>query len=183
MKKINLEKHKTLAERYTKALWNIAQEKDNVQKFSEELNSIVNILEQNPDISGFFVNPAIKKEDKKDVLYKSFNGKIDNELYNFLNIMIDKNRLYLLPNIEYLYNKRISEAANILDIEAVTAIELDDELQNALQSRLEKITGKNIRITNAVTPSIIGGVILKCRGNVIDGSILTQLKSLQKQLI
>ena len=97
--------------------------------------------------------------------------------------MIDKNRLYLLPNIEYLYNKRISEAANILDIEAVTAIELDDELQNALQFRLEKITGKNIRITNAVTPSIIGGVILKCRGNVIDGSILTQLKSLQKQLI
>ncbi len=52
-----------------------------------------------------------------------------------------------------------------------------------LSGKLEKITGKHINIINITDESIIGGVVLRFGSSVIDGSIQTQLKSIQKQLI
>ena len=183
MKQINLEKYKTLAERYTKALWDIAEEKNEVEKFGQELSSIIDAISENTDIEGFFVNPVIKIEDKKEILQKSFEGKVDEEIYNFLNLLVDKNRMFLLPNIKHLFNDKIFEKQNVLNVEAQTVIELNDDMRNLLIKKLEKITNKNVKITNKINKDIIGGVILSFDGNVIDGSVQTQLKRLQKQLI
>ncbi len=95
MKQINLEKYKTLAERYTKALWKISEEKNEIEKFGKELSEVTDIISQNPDIEGFFVNPVIKNEDKKEILKEAFEGKIDAEIYNFLCLLLDKNRIFL----------------------------------------------------------------------------------------
>ena len=183
MKQMNLEKYKTLAERYTKALWTIAEEKSKVEKLGQELSSIMNVIDENSDIEEFFVNPVIKISDKKEILQKSFEGKIDADLYNFLNLLVDKNRMFLLPNIKNLFDEKIYKKQNILNVEVQTVIELDADMKNLLIHKLEKITGKNIRIINNINKSIIGGVVLSFDGKVIDGSVQTQLKRLQKQLI
>ena len=116
-------------------------------------------------------------------MQKSFEGKVDEKIYNFLNLLVDKNRMFLLPNIKYLFNEKISEKQNILNVEAQTVIELNDDMRNLLIKKLEKITNKNVKITNKINKDIIGGVILSFDGNVIDGSVQTQLKRLQKLLI
>lgn len=183
MKQMNLEKYKLLAERYTKALWSIAQEKGATEKFGEEIKTISDMIFQNPDINGFFTNPIIKIEDKKEILKTSFKNKIDDELYNLLNVLVDKGRMFLLPNIQILYFQKIAEKNNILDVEVQSVIPLDEEMKNLLSAKLQKITNKNINIMNVINKTIIGGVILKFDGKVIDGSVQTQLKRMQKQLI
>ncbi len=183
MMQMNLEKYKTLAERYTKALRAIAEEKNKVEKFSSELGEIVNTMLKNPDIKSFFVSPVIKAEDKKDVLQKSFENKTDDDIYNFLNILIDKNRMFLLESIEKLFKEKLSQKQNMLDVTAQTVIALNEDMKARLADKLSQITGKNINVINIIDKSIIGGVILKFDGTVIDGSVQTQLKRLQKQLI
>ena len=179
----NLEKHKTLAQRYTNALLTSAQEDNIIEQVGQELKEIINIFNQNPDIENFFSSPIVKKEDKKDVLEQTFKGKINDKFYNFLNILTDKNRMFILPNVEYLYSKKLAEKANIIEVEVQTVIELDSDIQNALKEKLHKITGKNIQLKPIINKEIIGGVILNFEGQTIDGSVKTQLSKLQKQLI
>ena len=183
MAKLKLEKYKTLAERYTKALLNIAKEKNITDKISTDLNEVTKVFNENEDINMFFTSPIVKKEDKKDILEKAFKEKIDENLYRFLNVLTNKNRIFILPEINCLYNKHILEENNILEVEAQTVISLDDNMKNLLIQKLEKITNKKIQLTNTINKEIIGGVVLIFNGNVIDGSIKTQLKELQKQLV
>ena len=105
------------------------------------------------------------------------------KIYNFLNLLIDKNRIFLLGNIKSLFEQKVSEKKNILNVEAQTVIALDEDMKKQLSEKLEKITGKNINIINVINKSIIGGVILRFESKVIDGSVQTQLKRIQKQLI
>lgn len=183
MKQMSLEKYKTLSDRYTKALWQIAEERNETEKFGRELSEVTNTISENSDIEDFFVNPIIKISDKKEILQKCFEGKIDDKLYNFLDLLVDKNRMFLLENIRIAFNKKIAEKQNILNVEAQTVIALDDDMRAKLSEKLSKITGKNINIINVIDKSIIGGVILRFDGNIIDGSVQTQLKRIQKQLI
>ena len=183
MAQTNLEKYKTLAERYTKALLKIAQENNTIEQTGKELKEITELFAKNPDIEGFFTSPIVKKEDKKEILEKSFKGKIDEKFYNFLNVLTDKNRIFILPNIENIYHEKLTKAENILEVEAQSVIKLDKNMQNALIDKLTKITGKKISLTNTINKDIIGGLVLKFDGKVIDGSVKTQLKRLQKQLI
>jgi len=183
MAQTNLEKYKTLAERYTKALIKIAQENNSIEQTGKELKEITGLFAQNPDIEAFFSSPVIKKEDKKEILEKSFKGKIDEKFYNFLNVLTDKNRIFILPNIENIYHEKLAKAANILEVEAQSVIKLDKDMQSALIEKLEKITNKKIKLSNTINKDIIGGLVLKFDGKIIDGSVKTQLQRLQKQLI
>lgn len=179
----NFEKYKILAERYTKALLNIARENDIVEKIGNELKEVRDIFVQNSDIENFFSSPIVKKEDKKDILEKSFKNKLDSKFYNFLNVLVDKNRMYILPNIENIYRQTLEKEANIVEVEVQSVIELDTDMKFALSEKLKKITGKKIELKNILNKELIGGVVLSFDGKVIDGSIKTQLKRFQKQLI
>ncbi|MCQ2957531.1 MAG: ATP synthase F1 subunit delta [Candidatus Gastranaerophilales bacterium] len=179
----NLSKNITLAQRYTKALLQTAKENNSVEKIGNDLKEIINSFTTNPDIADFFTSPVIKKEDKKEILEKSFKDKIDEKLYNFLNVLADKNRMFLLPDVEYLYNQMLKTEANIIEVEVQSVIELDDDMNNQLKTKLQNMTGKTIELKHKINKDIIGGVILSYDGKVIDGSIKTQLKKLQMQLI
>ena len=63
MKQMSLEKYKTLCDRYTKALWQIAEERNETEKFGRELSEVTNTISENSDIEDFFVNPIIKISD------------------------------------------------------------------------------------------------------------------------
>ena len=53
---------------------------------------------------------------------------------------------------------------------------------NKIKATLEKITGKQVVVTNDVDPTIIGGIIAKVGDLVLDGSIKSQLKGLEESI-
>lgn len=183
MGEINIEKHQSIAQRYTNAILSIAKEKNAVEQIGIQLKEIADLFNQNKEVEGFFVSPIIKKEDKKEILSQSFENKIDENLYNFLNVLVDKNRMYLLISIENLYRKELSKLANTMNVEAISVIALDEDMKKALIEKMQKLTNKKINLVNTINKDIIGGVILSFDGKVIDGSVKTQLAKLQKQLI
>ena len=61
-------------------------------------------------------------------------------------------------------------------------MELDDALRANVQKVLEKLTGKKVKLTTSVDPTIIGGIIAKVGDLVLDGSIRTQLAGLKDSI-
>ena len=74
------------------------------------------------------------------------------------------------------------EHYNIERVEAISAIPLTSEQINKLQIKLEKVTGKQIVVTNTIDSSILGGMKLRYLGIQLDGSIKTKLDNFEKSL-
>ena len=75
MEKVDVKQIKT-AKSYTNALWETAKEQNCAEKVLSELEYIADVINKNPELKEFFINPVITKDDKKEVLLKVFDGII-----------------------------------------------------------------------------------------------------------
>ena len=93
---------------------------------------------------------------------------------------MDKNRINFIRSIVAEYLKIYYLRNSILDVEATFASEPSDAQQNKLIEKLEKKTGKKVKLAIKIDKSIIGGGIIKIGDTVMDGSIRKELEALRK---
>ena len=67
-------------------------------------------------------------------------------------------------------------------VDVISALPLSDEEEQKIKQELQKIIGGECNINFQVDPSILGGLVIKAGDRVIDGSIASQLKSMQKSI-
>ncbi len=107
---------------------------------------------------------------------------VDKVMGNFLTLLVQKKRIVILPEIAEEFQVMVDSEKNISHGHVISAIELSAELQENVQATLEKLTGKKVKLTSSVDPSIIGGIIAKVGDLVLDGSIKTQLAGLKDSI-
>ena len=66
--------------------------------------------------------------------------------------------------------------------EVKSASQLSETQQRALNSQLERLTGKRIRMRFAIDPTLIGGAVARIGSTVYDGSVRGQLATLERRL-
>jgi F-type H+-transporting ATPase subunit delta len=64
----------------------------------------------------------------------------------------------------------------------VTATDLPEETNAKIRASLAQKTGKEVKIDVRVDPALIGGAVTKIGDLVLDGSVISQLKSLRETL-
>ncbi|NMB20778.1 MAG: ATP synthase F1 subunit delta, partial [Firmicutes bacterium] len=93
-----------------------------------------------------------------------------------------KSRETLLPSVAYHFEQLVLEAEQTTIAEVISAVPLTGETLDELQQRLYTLTGKTIRLQTKIDPSIVGGMIIKVDGKVIDGSVNNTLRQFQRSL-
>jgi F-type H+-transporting ATPase subunit delta len=114
-----------------------------------------------------------------------FPDTCDEEIINFIDIIIKNRRLNRLDDIVKQYAHLYSRHVGILEVRAVTARPLNPDIMAMLKDRLEKAYGKSAHIENIIDPSIIGGLRLEIDDRIIDRSIascLSAIKSAARRL-
>ena len=173
-------KQTILAKRYAKALFAIGKEDGTYEAYSEALAAVAALFNSNPEVEDALTNPLYPVDIREKAMGAIIDSmQADKVMGNFLNLLVQKKRAAILPEIAEEFKIMVDEDKNISHGKVVSAIELDSELHNKIQATLEKITGKKVELTASVDPSIIGGVIAKVGDLVLDGSIRTQLASLK----
>ena len=76
----------------------------------------------------------------------------------------------------------MARAQDRLEVEAVTAIPLADDLRERIVKRLEEKTGSSVALTESVDPGIVGGLVLRVGGVVVDGSVRHRIDELREAL-
>ncbi|GFH10068.1 uncharacterized protein HaLaN_05316 [Haematococcus lacustris] len=102
---------------------------------------------------------------------------------NFLNLLVQKDRLSLLEEIceefEELYCK-------LTDTQVATlrsAVKLEQEQQFLIASKLQELTGsKNIKLKPTIDTSLIAGFIVEYGSSQIDLSVRGQLEKVAEEL-
>ncbi len=176
-------KQTILAKRYAKAIFTVGQEQEKYEEYDEVLQGLADLYTTHPEVVDALTNPLYPMDVKENVM-KGIVGsmKVDTIMGNFLNLLVQKKRAEILPEIAVAYKTMVDEAKNISHGNVISAIELSDELKENVQTILEKLTGKKVELTTSVDPSIIGGIIAQVGDLVLDGSIKTQLAGLKDSI-
>jgi F-type H+-transporting ATPase subunit delta len=106
----------------------------------------------------------------------------DATLTSFLNLLIEKKRVDVLPDIAREVQVMVDREENISHGSVTSAVKLNKALLKKIQATLEKITGNKVILETQVDPSIIGGIVAKVGDLVLDGSIRTQLNGLKESI-
>ncbi|MCF8011257.1 MAG: F0F1 ATP synthase subunit delta [Clostridiales bacterium] len=171
-----------VAGRYAEALYEVAVAEEKVDQLEKELLTIANMLEQEKDLQKLLNHPRITAADKKNVLKASFEGKISEIALNFVSLVIDRGRENFIPDMINVFVEYANQARNISDVEVTSAVELSKEERANLVEALGKVTGKEVRASHSVDPSLIGGVVVQIGDKVMDGTVKARLQSLREHL-
>ncbi|WP_338958941.1 ATP synthase F1 subunit delta [Fusobacterium nucleatum] len=160
--------------RYSKAIFDIAEEKNQVKEIYELLNSAMVLYRTDKEFKNFIRNPLISNEEKKLILNEIF-GKDNRDNLNILLYILDKGRINCIKYIVAEYLKIYYRKNRILDVRATFTKELTDEQKKKLIDKLSQKTGKEINLEIKIDKNILGGGVIRIGDKIIDGSIRREL--------
>jgi len=169
------------AKRHAQAVFQIALEKEEIEKWQADLETIAESL-RNPELVALLENPKLHFSEKERILKNILTG-ISPIAMNLVYFLVAKNRLRIVENLVIEYRHLVNAYYGRETAEVVTAISLSDEEKKRLQKRLAAITHKEVVITTQLNPDIMGGMVAKIGDKLIDGSVRTRLQELRKGLI
>jgi F-type H+-transporting ATPase subunit delta len=173
-----------IARRYAQALFEIVR--DSGLSFDDTrlvLHDYVTLL-QHAELTEILDHPAIPIERKKTILSRIFTSARGGEsVKRLVTLLLNRRRLSLLPQIErgfvILWNAhRGVEAAEVL-----TALPLSTRQEQALREALERSSGLSVEMSVQVTPEILGGVLVRMGGRVLDGTVTSRLSALRQHML
>lgn len=171
---------KVSARRYAQAVFEL-DDKKHIAERQAEMERVVN-LSQDATIAAYLENPKIHFEDKSRLLRDRL-GDVDPMILNLVYLLIIRGRLNMLPDIVGEYQRLVDEYNGIERAEVTTAVPLDDEARGSLSKKLGVIIGKKVIIEpEYVDPSLVGGVVVRVAGKLIDGSTQGKLEALKKKI-
>lgn len=172
-----------VARRYARALFELATEREILESISNEIISFEQNLQINPGFRHFLHSQDISKKEKRAKLEKVLQDRISNVLFNFLLVLLKKNRESIFLDIARDFRLLVDKHYNRTSASAVSAVPLDKKSIAKLKSTLDDAFGIDVRIDNRVDESILGGIIVNVDGRLLDGSLRSQLSKLKWQLI
>jgi F-type H+-transporting ATPase subunit delta len=173
-----------LAGRYAKSLIDLATAQNQLEAAYQDMKFIQAICKSNPDFAALLYSPIIKPEKKGKTIQAVTNGRIGTLSAAFISLLVKKNRENCLPEIADATITQYNTIKGIHKVKITTAVPMSNELKEAIITKVKSSAGlANIEMETAVKDELIGGFVLEMQGNLVDASILRDLKDVKKQFM
>lgn len=168
------------AQRYAKALLNLATEKNKVDAVQKDMKLIGNTIQENRELRNVLKSPVITPEKKQGVLQAIFS-KISPLTTNLFSVLARNNRIEALEKVVESFISLYNEVNNIKMAHVTSAIELTPVVEEKLLKKISALTHSKITLINTVDASLLGGFILRIGDMQYDASISGKLNSLNQK--
>jgi len=168
------------ARRYSQAVFDIAMERNELDRWQSDLRKIATVGDDAPFIA-LLENPKVHFEDKARLLTERL-GDINPLALNLVYLLVTRGRLRMVGDIADEYQRLLDSYRGIERAEVTTAVTLDDKERQRLEKQLEVVVGKKVILEPKVDPSVLGGIVARIGGKLLDGSTLSKLTALKKAL-
>ena len=167
---------------YGGSLYELAKEEGLEDVIGGELNAVIAIFDDNPDYWRFLDTLSIPKQERCAALDEAFGGNIQPYLLSFMKILCESGTMASLRGCAAEYRRRCNEDHDIVEVCAVTAVEMPSRLRDRLVQKLQAVLGKTVELTCRVDPACMGGVLLELPGRQLDGTVRHRLDTLRREL-
>jgi F-type H+-transporting ATPase subunit delta len=171
----------TIARPYADAAFELARGADALGPWAEALERLAAIA-TDPAMQACIGDPNLSD----DQLYKLFvevaGEGLTPEQQNFVRILVENERLQVLPEIRDLFVQRKNEHEGVKEAVITSAFPLDDATLATLKSDLEARFKARLEVQVRLDPDLIGGVRIAVGDEVIDASVRGKLANMAAAL-
>jgi len=170
------------ANRYAQAVLSLAKEQNTMARWQADL-ALLNDVASDEQAAAYLKNPSVGNENKVtflDAVLDKGNGQ--QEAKNLVRLLVQRQRLNIIPELNQLFEEAVLAEQGIVIADVTTADPLNEAEQEVVRKQLSSIVGKEVRLRAKVDPSIIGGIVALIGDQLIDGSVVNQLRRLRARL-
>lgn len=168
------------AKRYVQAVVDIAREQGSFDAWQRDLHTLRAVV-SDADVRGFLENPSVQSARKKQAVDAMLGGA-QPEARNLVHMLIDRRRTGIIQDLSDLFDEAALAQKGIALVDVTTAEPLDDASQTLVRDHLSRLLGKRVELRLREDPAIIGGFVARAGDQVIDGSVVNQLRRLRARL-
>ena len=167
---------------YGTALFEAAQDTGKLDVIKEEARAVADIFENEHELWLLINSPGIPAAEKKEVLANIFEGRISEELMNFMCILVDKGRSTHFTGMVRVYEKLVDKEEGRSYGTVYSVARLTDEHIAELEEETSKLLNVKVKLKNEIDPGLIGGFKILAEGKIIDASIRRKFDDLISQI-
>ena len=173
----------TIARPYAKAAFMSARDSMVLPAWSKALQSGAGLV-ADARIADLLSNPKLTVNQVVSMFAGLGGGDaaVDARWQNFVRLLTQNKRLNVLPQIAAQYEMLRAQFENELDVQVTSAVPMNAEQQGSLAAALKKRFKRDVRLSTAVDPGLLGGAVIRAGDLVIDGSINGRLQRLASEL-
>ena len=178
-------KRAPVARRYAKALLEIGVERGIEERLRTQLTALAKAYAESREFRNTMLNPSIKLEERKEVMRRvAERYAFDPITRNFSLLLLDNERFRYIGEITQEFVRQADARAGRVRASVTSATELSMVQKTELKSQLARLTGaRQIELETSVDASLIGGVVARVGGVVLDGSVRAQLDALRDAIL
>ncbi len=174
-----------LAGRYAKSLLDLATEQNQVDAVYADMKWLHKICKSNPDFVNMLRSPVIKPTAKGNIIESITKERVSTLTGAFIQLLVRKNRETNLPEIATTYIDQFNQLRHIHKVKITTADPISEDMLSTIMANVKAAatTDQSFEIETHVNTELIGGFLLETSGQLVDASILRDLKDIQKQFM
>ena len=169
-----------VATRYVRALFDLSQADKTSGQVEKDLNAFVALLDESPLLEKQLTSPVVDKKGLAaavDALLAKLSAS--DLTRKFFRVLAANQRLSVVREVAQQFTIELASARGEVLAEVTSAHALAAEQKAEIEASLKKATGKVVNVAYLERPEILGGLILKVGGKMIDNSVLGKIEKLR----
>ena len=172
------------SERYSRALFEVSRDSDDLDKVESDIKNFKLIYDKNLEVRNFIKDPSqIITEQNKLVILISDKLNFSKNVQKFLLLLIEKRRIFFVNKIIESFLRLCSQKRGEIKASLISSKELSQTELNDISTDLSKSMGSTLKFDYKVDKELIGGLKLQLGSIMIDTSIKNKLKKYHQLLL
>ena len=172
------------SERYSRALFEVSQDSDDLDKVENDIKNFKLIYDKNSEVKNFIKDPSqIINEQNKLVNLISDKLNFSKNVQKFLLLLIEKRRIFFVNKIIESFLRLCSQKRGEIKASLISSKELSQTELNDISTDLSKSMGSTLKFDYKVDKELIGGLKLQLGSIMIDTSIRNKLKKYEQAML
>lgn len=169
-----------LADRYAAALFDLADERKELDAVADDLKNLRAMLRDSADLRRLIRSPVLSRDAQgKGVAALADKAGISALTRNFLGLLAQNRRLFALPEMIESYLRRLAERRGEVTAHVVSAQALSPQQSESINEQLRKAVGRKVAVDVEIDPTLLGGLVVRVGSRMVDASLRSKLNRLQ----
>ncbi|GEM_PF-1480613 len=180
------------AYRYARSFFVMMKKKGKVSETHEELRRVLGFAQTHPEFNRLLLVTTISSNEKEElidhILSHSGQSAIEQDIAsletrNFIKLLVKKKRYNLFEKIVESLHELFNIDLGIEEVTVVSPYPISGDFERQLKQVLEKKLERKVVLSTKLDASLLGGIVLYTRDQVVDGSLKEKLRGLKQTLI
>ncbi|MBL4700013.1 MAG: ATP synthase F1 subunit delta [Phycisphaeraceae bacterium] len=174
---------RTVEDIYGLALVEMAEKANTLDDTATEIEELCKLLGEQPELATLLASRVLGVSKLAASIERLFKGQLSDLIYNFIQTVNRKGRLDKLTDIFKSFSRIVDSRNGIVEVDVYFATPLDDAALESLGQKIGAAIQRNVILNQKIDANLIGGMKLRVGDRLIDGSIVTQLKILERKIV